>query len=217
MADLSADLADLRRDYRSQPLRRADLDADPFRMFDRWFRQALEVEALDANAMSVATCSPEGQPSSRMVLLKGYDPSGFVFYTNLQSRKAREIDARPRVALLLFWPELRRQVRIEGEATRLATAEALRYFLRRPRDSQLGAWASPQSNAISGRQALEMQFARMREKFAAGEIPLPDFWGGYRVLPALFEFWQGRENRLHDRFTYRLGAEGAWDVSRLAP
>lgn len=216
MPEVSKDLADLRRDYRSQPLHRADLDADPFVQFDRWFQAATRAQALDPNAMSIATVAADGQPSSRTVLLKYYDRHGFVFYTNLGSRKAREIDANPKVALLFFWPEIHRQVKIRGSAERVAAAESLAYFARRPRESQLGAWVSEQSRPISSRALLEQKFAEMKQKFAAGEVPLPSFWGGYRVEPSVIEFWQGQESRLHDRFTYTRMAQG-WAIERLAP
>lgn len=216
MPEVSKDLADLRRDYRSQPLHRADLDADPFVQFDRWFQAATRAQALDPNAMSIATVAADGQPSSRTVLLKYYDQHGFVFYTNLGSRKAREIDANPKVALLFFWPEIHRQVKIRGTAERVAAAESLAYFARRPRESQLGAWVSEQSRPISSRALLEQKFAEMKQKFAAGEVPLPSFWGGYRVVPSVIEFWQGQESRLHDRFTYTRMAQG-WAIERLAP
>ena len=216
MADVSKDLADLRREYRSQPLRRADLDADPIAQFDRWFQDATRAEALDANAMSVATVSADGQPSSRTVLLKFYDQRGFVFYTNLGSRKAREIEANPKVALMFFWPEVHRQVKIRGTAARTTAAESLGYFMRRPRESQLGAWVSSQSQAISSRAVLEQKFAEMTQKFSAGEVPLPSFWGGYRVSADVIEFWQGQENRLHDRFLYTRACRG-WSIERLAP
>jgi pyridoxamine 5'-phosphate oxidase len=216
MADTRQDLADLRREFRGQPLRRADLDADPFVQFDRWFQEATRAAVPEPNAMCLATVADDGQPSSRTVLLKFYDRSGFVFYTNYGSRKARELEANPRVALLLFWPELFRQVKIRGHASRCSSAESLAYFLRRPRDSQLGAWVSSQSQVISSRSMLEQKFAEMKQKFAAGEVPLPSFWGGYRVVPQDIEFWQGQENRLHDRFAYSRKDDG-WQIERLAP
>jgi pyridoxamine 5'-phosphate oxidase len=216
MAEVSKDLADLRRDYSSRPLRSADLDPDPIVQFDRWYEEATRAQALDANAMSVATVGADGQPSSRMVLLKFYDRRGFVFYTNLGSRKASEIAANSRVALLFFWPEVHRQVKIRGAATRTTAAESLAYFMRRPRDSQLGAWVSNQSHVISSRLVLEQKFTEMKQKFSAGEIPLPSFWGGYRVSPDAIEFWQGQESRLHDRLLYTL-AGGHWRIERLAP
>ena len=214
---ISQDLADLRRDYRSKPLRREDLDDDPVVQFNRWFEDAERAQALDPNAMSIATVAEDGQPSLRTVLLKYYDDQGFVFYTNLGSRKAREIGANPQVALLFFWPEVHRQVKIRGTATRTSAVENVRYFMRRPRESQLGAWVSEQSQVISSRQVLEAKFAEMKQRFAAGEVPLPSFWGGYRVTPEAIEFWQGQENRLHDRFIYTRIDSGAWLIERLAP
>lgn len=212
----AVDLATLRRDYRHQALRRRDLAPDPIAQFQRWLDEALQAAVLDPNAMSLATVGPQGQPALRTVLLKYFDQAGFVFYTNLDSRKAREIGGNPRVALLFYWAEISRQVKITGEASRVTAAESLRYFLTRPRDSQIGAWVSAQSSVISARSILENKFAELRQKFAEGEVPLPSFWGGYRVAPATIEFWQARENRLHDRFLYtRQG--GAWQIERLAP
>ena len=210
------DLADLRREYRNQPLHRRDLDPDPFVQFDRWFQQALETETMDANAMSVSTVSDSGQPSVRMVLLKYYGADGLVFYTNLGSRKSGEIADNPQVALLFYWHGLHRQIKILGRAERTTVAEDARYFLSRPRDSQLGAWVSRQSSVLTARSVLENKFAEMKARFAQGEVPLPSFWGGYRVRPHSLEFWQGRESRLHDRFRYDL-ADGRWNLNRLAP
>jgi pyridoxamine 5'-phosphate oxidase len=211
------DLADLRREYTVRPLTRSELDPDPIRQFDRWFREALEVEAMDANAMGIATVSNDGQPSLRTVLLKYYGETGFVFYTNLESRKAREIGENAQVALLFYWHELHRQVKITGATTPITAAENLKYFSRRPRDSQLGAWVSKQSSVISSRALLENAFEQMKQKFAKGEVPLPSFWGGFRVAPTGIEFWQGRESRLHDRFLYSLADQGDWKIERLAP
>jgi pyridoxamine 5'-phosphate oxidase len=211
-----ADIASLRRTYRSVPLEREHLDQDPVRQFHRWLDEAMAAGSPEANAMAIATADPAGQPSLRMVLLKHFDAAGFVFYTNLQSRKAREIDANPQAALLFYWPEVSRQVRVTGPVSRTTTAETLRYFLSRPRDSQVGAWTSPQSAVIETRSALEQQFERLKAKFAAGDVPLPDFWGGFRVAPEAVEFWQARENRLHDRFVYRRDGDG-WSIDRLAP
>ena len=210
------DLGDLRQEYRNAPLRRSDLDDDPFVQFDRWFGQAEQTEVSDANAMSVSSVGEDGQPSVRMVLLKYYGRDGFVFYTNLGSRKAGEINANPSVALLFYWPGLHRQIKILGQAARPTVTEDTRYFLSRPRDSQLGAWVSRQSSVISARSVLENKFAEMKQRFADGEVPLPSFWGGFRVAPQSIEFWQGRESRLHDRFRYTREA-GAWAISRLAP
>jgi len=217
MNDTSNDLSDLRREYRVRPLTRREMDPDPVRQFDQWFREALTVEAMDANAMSIATVESSGQPSLRTVLLKYYDDAGFIFYTNLGSRKAHEISANPQVALLFYWHELHRQVKILGNAERISAAENLKYFMRRPRDSQLGAWVSEQSSIISSRAVLENTFAEMKQKFANGEVPLPSFWGGYRVTPSSIEFWQGRESRLHDRLRYRRTDPNSWEVERLAP
>ena len=212
----TVDLENLRRAFRTRPLDRNDLDADPVVQFQKWFTEALAANVLDPNAMSIATVAPDGQPSLRTVLLKQYDARGYVFYTNHESRKAREIAGNPRVALLLYWAEISRQVRITGTATRLSAAESLRYFLSRPRDSQIGAWISEQSRVIEGRQTLEARFAEMKERYAAGEVPLPSFWGGYRVAVQTMEFWQARESRLHDRFLYSRSDTG-WVIERLAP
>ncbi len=213
---MSTDIANLRRDYRTRRLDPGALDPDPFRQFEHWFAEAMETQVLDPNAMSIASVAADGQPSLRTVLLKYYDASGFVFYTNLESRKSREIIANPRVALLFYWAELSRQVRITGTASRTSAAENLRYFMTRPRDSQIGAWVSAQSSVISSRSLIENKFMEMRQKFAAGEVPLPSFWGGYRVQPETIEFWQAGEHRLHDRFLYSRSGDG-WSIARLAP
>lgn len=217
MDKISADLAELRRVYRTRPLNRENLDPNPFVQFDTWFKEALQAETMDANAMGIATVSADGQPSLRTVLLKYYGEDGFVFYTNLASRKAKEIKANNKVGLLFYWPETHRQVKIHGYAERTSLANDTRYFMSRPRDSQLGAWVSRQSARISARSVLESKFAELKERFAQGEIPLPSFWGGYRVVPHQIEFWQGRESRLHDRFVYTLTEPGAWQIERLAP
>jgi pyridoxamine 5'-phosphate oxidase len=210
------DLSDLRREYSFLPLRREDLDADPMRQFQLWFEQALKAESMDPNAMTLATASADGQPSARTVLLKYYDENGFVFYTNHGSRKAKEIAENAKAALLFYWHEVHRQVKVTGAVEQISMADSLRYFRRRPRDSQIGAWVSHQSSMISARSVLEKAFHQMKAKFAGGEVPFPDFWGGYRVIPNAIEFWQGREGRLHDRFCYRREG-GSWAVDRLAP
>ena len=217
MNTVDKDLAGLRREYITTSLRRADLAADPFKQFDRWFAEALAAEVMDPNAMSVATVSAEGQPSLRTVLLKYFDASGFVFYTNLGSHKAEEIKCNPQVALLFYWHELNRQVKVIGTAERATAKENIQYFSRRPKDSQLAAWVSAQSRVISARSVLENKFAEMKMKYQNGEVPLPSFWGGYRIAPSSLEFWQGRANRLHDRFVYTRGAANGWSIERLAP
>lgn len=194
-----------------------ELDPDPIRQFQRWFEETIAQEIPEPNAMTLATVDAGGQPYARTVLLKLYDEQGFVFFTNYESRKARQIGANPRVALLFPWVALARQVQITGIATRISTAESLKYFLTRPRGSQIGAWASPQSQVISSRSLLDQKVAEMRRRFGEGQVPLPDFWGGYRVEPDEIELWQGRDSRLHDRFRYRRGPEGGWKVARLAP
>ena len=211
------DLEDFRREYLAPGLHRKDLDPSPFVQFETWLRHAIDAGLRDPTAMAVATVDQRGWPSQRLVLLKHCDASGFVFYTNLESRKACEIAANARVALLFPWSDMERQIRIEGRAERMGNAEALKYFLMRPRESQLAAWASAQSRPLSSRALLEDEFARLKQKFADGRIPLPTFWGGYRVVPDAFEFWQGRPNRLHDRFSYRRGEDGQWQIERLAP
>jgi pyridoxamine 5'-phosphate oxidase len=205
-----------RTEYTRGELRREDLRADPFEQFAAWFDQACGSGIAQPDAMSLATVSAAGQPSLRTVLLKRFDHQGFVFFTNLESRKAREIAGNPRVALLFSWQALERQVSITGAARGLSTAEVLKYFLTRPRGSRISAWCSPQSRVIESRKLLEMEWQRMSQKFAQGEIPLPSFWGGFCVVPDEIEFWQGRENRLHDRFLYGRGV-GGWVIRQLAP
>lgn len=210
------DIGDLRSEYSGQPLHRRDLDPDPARQFARWFEQAREVAQPEVNACTLATAGLDGRPSARIVLLKYFDADGFVFFTNTESRKSREIGENPSVAMLFFWQTLERQVTIRGKAERIGTTEAMRYFARRPRGSQLGAWVSEQSAVLTSRSVLEMKFDEVKRKFAAGEVPLPSFWGGYRVRPDEIEFWQGRASRLHDRLRYRL-IDDAWVIERLAP
>jgi len=205
-----------RREYKYGKLTRESLDKNPFVQFKLWMAQAEESQIQDPTAMSLATVSAAGKPWQRMVLLKGFDEQGFVFYTNFASRKAQDIAVNSSVSLHFPWLQLDRQVIVGGRAEKLSSKQSLGYFLKRPRDSQLAAWASKQSNRLSSRQMLEAQFAKMKEKFAQGDIPLPDFWGGYRVVPDEMQFWQGGENRLHDRFQYLL-AGNAWGISRLAP
>ncbi|MEZ5541789.1 MAG: pyridoxamine 5'-phosphate oxidase [Pseudomonadota bacterium] len=208
---------ELRDRWMAEGLSRETLEPDPFRQFELWFRQAIDSGIAEPNAMTIATVDAQGQPWVRTVLLKLYDTEGFVFFTNYESDKARQIEDNPRVALLFPWVALGRQVKIGGMAARIPTAESLKYFASRPRGSQIGAWASPQSRVISSRSLLDAKVDEMKRKFARGEIPLPSFWGGYRVVPASMEFWQGRENRLHDRFVYTRQADGHWEIERRAP
>lgn len=209
------DVAALRRNYTRDGLRRGDLDPDPIGQFRKWFSEATAAELVEPNAMVLSTTDGK-RPSSRTVLLKAYDERGFVFFTNYESRKAREIAVDAHVSLLFPWYPLERQVGIIGRAERISAAESLAYFTSRPHGSRLGAWVSQQSTVINSRKFLEMKWDEMKRKFADGEIPLPSFWGGIRVIPAEIEFWQGRENRLHDRFRYaRSGVD--WAIERLAP
>jgi pyridoxamine 5'-phosphate oxidase len=211
-------LQDNRREYDYGKLTRESLSASPFEQFTLWMEQAIEAGIQDPTAMSVATVSAEGKPWQRMVLLKDFDQRGFVFYTNLGSRKAQEIAGNAQVSLHFPWLQLDRQVIVGGRAERLSKVDVMKYFLSRPKGSQLAAWASKQSSRINSRQALDTQFAQIKEKFAEGEIPLPDFWGGFRVVPEEIEFWQGGEQRLHDRFSYSCSqGTKSWDIARLSP
>jgi len=214
---MSIELDNIRREYLSGGLRRNDLPDNPLQLFETWQQQIITLKSLDPTAMVVATVGEDGQPSQRIVLLKQLDAQGFVFFTKYGSRKAHEIAGNPRVSLLFPWHDIERQVKICGRAEKLGVADSLRYFTSRPRDSQLAAWASQQSAPITGRMFLMNQLAHMKEKFAHGEVPLPDFWGGIRVVPHEIEFWQGGPQRLHDRFRYSLQPDGAWSIERLAP
>jgi pyridoxamine 5'-phosphate oxidase len=210
-------LQDIRRDYRQGELDIQDLDADPIKQFNLWLEQFIETGIPDPTAMTIATVSPDGQPSQRIVLLKDVGQKGFVFYTNLTSRKAQEIDGNSKISLHFPWHVVERQVKVCGVAQRLSTAEVTKYFLSRPRDSQLAAWASQQSKPISTRQMLISKFEEIKTKFANGDVTLPSFWGGYRVVPHEIEFWQGGANRLHNRFVYVKSDDGSWDIQRLMP
>ena len=210
-------LEELRREYLRGGLKRDDLDADPVEQFEHWMQQAIDAEIADPTAMTVATVDVSGQPSQRIVLLKHLDSRGFVFYTNFSSRKAQDIAQNAKVSLHFPWHEIERQVKVCGVARKLSTLESLQYFASRPRESQLASWASKQSRAISSRQILLQQYQAMKDKFAQGDIPLPDFWGGYVVVPTAIEFWQGGANRLHDRFEYTRVSEAQWLLERLAP
>lgn len=209
-------LEDTRREYKYGRLTRESLAESPFDQFSLWMNQAIDSELSDPTAMCLATVNEQGKPWQRTVLLKGFDDKGLLFYTNLGSRKAKEIEGNANVSLIFPWVQLDRQVVVGGRAEKLTKTEVLKYFIKRPRGSQLAAWASKQSNRINSRQALEAQFMQMKQKFAAGEVPVPDFWGGFRVVPEEFEFWQGGESRLHDRFQFLL-INKSWEISRLAP
>jgi pyridoxamine 5'-phosphate oxidase len=209
-------LARMRREYEARGLRKADLLADPLEQFTRWFDEARNAPLLEPNAMTLATVDAAGQPAARTVLLKAIDRRGLTFYTNLESRKARELAANPNAALLFWWPPHARQVRFEGAIEAVADAEANAYFASRPRGSQIGAWASAQSSVIADRAALEAAEQQIAQRFAGGPVPRPPFWGGYRLVPERVEFWQGRTNRLHDRLRYTRHAE-RWRIERLAP
>lgn len=215
---MSMDITQLRKEYSQGGLTRDNAPDNPFELFKTWFEQAVQAELNEPNAMSLATVSEKGQPNVRTVLLKAYDDNGFVFFTHYKGAKADEIQANNNVALLFPWVSLERQVKIQGRAERTTPDESLKYFLSRPLGSRLGAWASEQSHVISSRRILEMKLEAMKQKFSDGNVPLPDFWGGYRVVPHTFEFWQGRENRLHDRLEFRKTApDKNWKIQRLAP
>lgn len=209
-------IAELRREYSKQVLAESKVADNPIDQFTQWFQQALSAELLDANAMTLATADEDGSPSARIVLLKGVEKAGFTFYTNYGSRKGRELTENPCAALCFFWPQLERQVRIEGDVEKLSRSESEAYFRQRPRESQLGAWASKQSSKVASREVLEKQFEEMGKKFAGEEIPLPDFWGGFVLQPKRVEFWQGRKGRMHDRICYKKDSDG-WDIFRLSP
>jgi pyridoxamine 5'-phosphate oxidase len=213
-----SDLANLRKDYMQRGLDEAQMDADPIRQFQAWFDAAVAAAHPEPNAMAVASATPDGVPSARMTLLKGLDARGFVFYTNYESRKGAELAANPRAALIFFWVLLERQVRVEGSVERVSAAESDAYFHSRPTGSQLGAWASPQSQVIGSRADLEQAYRSLEQTYADHEIPRPPYWGGFRVVPQVIEFWQGRPSRLHDRLRYtRASAVDAWHIERLAP
>lgn len=209
-------IAKLRREYSTSTLTEDEVDPNPVDQFAVWFQQALDAEVRDANAMTLSTVSPEGKPSSRIVLLKGFDETGFQFFTNYESRKGMELAQNSHAALCFFWPVLERQVRIEGKAEKLSRKASEQYFRQRPRQSQLGAWASHQSRPVETREEFEDRFEKLERQFAGKEIPIPGFWGGYLLRPEKIEFWQGREGRLHDRLLYSREA-GRWEISRLSP
>ncbi|MDQ3864691.1 MAG: pyridoxamine 5'-phosphate oxidase [Actinomycetota bacterium] len=210
------DVSSLRKEYTSAGLHEADVDHDPIIQFHAWFENAVDAGLHEPNAMILATATRDGRPSARTVLLKGYDERGFVFYTNYEGRKAGELETNPACAVVFYWGELERQVRIEGRASRLSGEESDAYFASRPRGSRLGAWASQQSRPAKDRSVLEQRLRALEKEYEGREIPRPPFWGGYRVEPEAIEFWQGRENRLHDRLIY-LRNERGWKTQRLQP
>lgn len=214
---MDTSLADIRKEYTQSGLSEADADPNPFQQFQKWFDQALAAQLLEPNGMTLATTTPDGKPSARIVLLKNFDKRGFVFYTNYESHKGQELAQNPQAALVFWWPELERQVRIEGRVEKVSDAESDAYFHSRPLGSQLGAWASEQSQAIDSREVLEHRLQELKEKYQDREIPRPSHWGGYRVIPELVEFWQGRPSRLHDRLQYRRLENGSWLIERLSP
>ena len=210
-------VADIRREYEREGLSEEDLAADPVEQFQLWLDQAMAAAPQEFTAMTLATADRAGRPSARIVLLKGFDQRGFVFFTNYESDKARELAENPRAALVFYWAVLDRQVRIEGTVEKTSREESAAYFESRPRGSRLGAWASPQSRPVDGRQEIERLLEEAAGRFAEGDVPLPDFWGGFRVHHEAIEFWQGRRNRLHDRLRYVRLPKGGWRIERLAP
>jgi len=210
-------ISDLRREYTLTGLHERDLDPSPFKQFGRWFEQALSAELLDATAMTLATSSREGKPSARIMLLKDFDEKGFVFFTNYESRKGRELDENPYAVMVFFWAELERQVRIDGRVSRISREESEEYFHTRPIGSQLGAWVSRQSEVIGAPELLEKRIKELEFQYEGKIIPMPSYWGGFLLLPEIFEFWQGRANRLHDRLRYTPQPDGPWRIERLSP
>ncbi len=210
------DITNIRKQYTRSGLTRKNLADNPFVQFEKWFEQAQASDHPYPNAMSLATAGEDLLPTIRTVLLKIFDEKGFVFFTNYNSDKASQLSANPQAGLLFHWLELERQVKISGAVEKISTAESLKYFATRPRGSQLGAWCSDQSNILTSRSLLESQWEKMKQRFSEKEVPLPDFWGGYRVIPSRVEFWQGRDSRLHDRFEYKKVSDG-WSIQRLAP
>jgi pyridoxamine 5'-phosphate oxidase len=216
MSKSREEIAAMRNEYGSRVLRRSALADSPIIQFEQWFAEAREVELHEPNALAFSTIGLDGCPASRTVLMKFFDDDGFVFYTNYGSAKAKEIAANPRASMLFPWLQLERQVRIEGEVEKVSTAESLKYFASRPRESQIGAWVSDQSSVIDSRALLMNKMAELKAKFKGGDVPLPSFWGGYRVRPQRIEFWQGGKGRVHDRFLYTRDGDG-WSIDRLAP
>jgi len=209
--------ADIRTDYKMQTLLEADVHTDPFKQFAKWWDDALKSRIEEVNAMTLATADKHAMPSARVVLLKEFSDKGFVFFTNYQSHKGKELEENPNACLVFFWKELERQVRISGKVEKISAVESDEYFLSRPEGSRIGAWASPQSNIIASREVIDENIERYQQQFRDGNVPRPPDWGGYIVIPAVVEFWQGRPSRLHDRIQYSLTGDGAWKIERLAP
>ena len=214
---MDSSIADLRQNYSRAGLSAADLNADPIAQFGVWFQQALDADLLEPNAMTLATATSDGKPTARIVLLKGVDERGFVFYTNYESQKGQQLIANPYAALVFLWDKLERQVRIEGKVVKLSKEESTEYFHSRPKASQLGAIASDQSRVIPNREVLEQKLAELETKYQDETVPKPEHWGGFRVIPDRLEFWQGRPSRLHDRLVYQIQGGSSWEIERLAP
>ena len=214
---MKSDLASIRNDYLQKSLSKNDVAVNPLDQFEHWFEEATAAEINEPTAMNLSTVSENGRPSGRIVLLKGINDSSFQFYTNYESQKAHDLALNPFAALTFFWPELERQIRIEGKVEKLSESTSESYFSSRPWESQIGAWASPQSQVIEDRDILEENFQKVKEKYEGREVPRPSNWGGYQLVPDRFEFWQGRSSRLHDRIIYRLSNDGEWIIERLAP
>lgn len=211
------DLSKMRQEYMTKGLDFKDLDECPFKQFELWFNQAIDANLIEPNAMSLATVGNDMKPSIRTVLLKTFDTDGFVFFSNYKSKKAKQIDENPYAAIHFAWLGLERQVKMEGRIEKISKTDSMKYFLSRPKGSQLGAWVSHQSEVISSRSLLEAKFDEIKNKFSKGEVPFPSFWGGYKVVPQTIEFWQGGKNRLHDRFEYKRNEDNTWEINRLAP
>ena len=211
------DISSLRKEYTLRGLDEAEVSRDPIEQFGRWFGQAAAAGLMEPNAMTLATADADGRPNARIVLLKSFDAAGFVFFTNYESRKGQELAVNPRATLVFYWPELERQVRAEGRVARVAPAESDAYFASRPVSARIGAWASAQSRPLAGRAELERRVHELEQQYAAGDVPRPPHWGGYRVGPERIEFWQGRPSRLHDRILYTRRDDGTWAIERLSP